>query len=314
MLVIQNESIDSCITNILLQNLANGNSKNLCTHFVDPSAFSILIRNINDWYIEDRSYVWIVGIPMNNDVYTALSNIVDGSHCKFIYIDSSDHDDKQKLMVEYLERYPNFKSIKNMYGSNAMNVFEFMKTKQYPLDVLKNVYGIIMDIDSYSEFGENYDSGYKLQIIYDELGYQHFKENFIDGVFKNGLQHRSDSMIERKRKHIKRLYDRSVIQQEGEVVLAMTDFHIIHDLVYFTKMKHKILNMITMDDEIHIEIFMKDKNISKFLNDIMLKKYFQSEVISYSGDLHYGVIRLREKIKYSAALSIIKYLHSEMQY
>jgi hypothetical protein len=187
-----------------------------------------------------------------------------------------------------------------------------MKTKGYHLDVLKNVYDIIMDIDSYSEFGENYDRGYKLQILYDELGYQHFKENFIDGVFKNGLQHRSDSMIERKRKHIKRLYERSVIQMEGEVIFATTDFHIVHDLVYFTKMKHKILNMITMDDEIHIEIFMKDKNISNFLNDIMLKKYFQSEVISYSGDLHYGVIRLREKIKYSAALSIIKYLHSEM--
>jgi hypothetical protein len=312
MLVIQDSSIDSCLVNILLQNLANNNNKNLCTHFVDPNAFSVLLKNINDWYIEDRSFVWIVGIPMNNDIYKSLKEVVENSACKFIYIDSSEHNEKQQLMLEYLSRNSNFKLIENMYGSNSKNVFEFMKNKQYPLAVLNNILDIINVVDDFTEFDSNYSSSYRLHTLFNELGYQHFKENFIDGIFKDGLRLRSDSIIERKKKHIKRLYEKSVIQQENGIVLAMTEFNIMYDLIYFTDTKQKILNMITLDDEIHIELFINGVNISRFLEEIMIKKYFQSEIISFTGIHGHGVIRLREKIKYSSAISIIKYLHSEL--
>lgn len=310
MIVIQDDTLDSCVCNILLQNLGTEYKKTVSTHFVISSEFSILSKQIAKWYFEpeEKHFVWIINQDLKIDTLMTLGIIVnENPQCKFIYV-KYDVDSKQIHMLDELSKHSNFKYL--MYDdakSNSYMIYKFMSEKNYELHNTKN---ILRDTYSFEHYGNRYEYGYKMNVLYEELGFYHFKEQFLYGNFSNGLLNRADSIIERRKKIIENNFKKGVIQQDDGIVFAVSETDLFNDLIYFTNQKKIIINLINSTE---LKIFYKKENLKEFFDIIKIREFFKAEISSVQGELNVGTINIKPEIKFEAAVGILQYLYSELR-
>lgn len=308
MIVVHPETLDSCVSNILLQNIANTFSKTLVTHFIEQSELNITMKYILKWYIEKetKQFLWIVGHIIDFEKYLTIENILrEYPNTKVVWVEHSTTQ-KQQQMLDKLLTYKNFKHLQNGEASFEI-IYNFMITKNYPV---YDLYPIIQELKEYSGKICITKNSYMFNLIYEEFGFYHFKEVFLKGYVSPGIHNLTDEIIERKRKHLQKLTKQGVIQRDETGIIAITD-DCLNDLVYITKGKYTIINMVQTS---YIKLFCDDiqGDAKTYLENIKLTKFFSSEISKIEYHKNYANIYIKDKIKYEAVVNILKYLHSEI--
>lgn len=310
MIVIQDNTLDSCVCNILLQNLGTEYNKTVSTHFVVSTEFSILAKQISKWYFEEneRKFVWLINQELKLDTFMTLGLILnENPQCKFIFV-KFDNTIKQEQMLKELSKNDNFKYLTYSEAkSNSYIIYNFMKEKGYNTHNIKN---LLRDTYSFEHYLNRYEYGYKLSVLFEELGFYHFKEQFLFGNFSDGLMNRSDSIIGRRKNNIEQNYKKGSIQQADGIVFSVTEDDVFNDLIYFTQQKKIIICLI---NSTILKIFYKKEDLKEFFNIIKIQNFFKSEISSIHGDINVGIINLKPEIKFESAVNILKYLQSELR-
>lgn len=311
MILVCGDDIDSCVSSILLEKLSRKYNKNMSIHFIKSKEINIVIKQILTYYvpIDSQKFIWIVGQNFDASSHELLSAACElYPNIKFIYCNPNKNDISTRI-CKILQKYVNFKEIdcKNITSSKC--IYDFMLSKNY-IDEHK----LPNMIESW--YDENNSDFFTYDLFFKEFGFHHTKETFFT-IENNRIINLQATLLERYKNNISKLYKKGTVQIDDKVIIAITENSILDELVYFSKKDKSIINLVAREDNsIDSIIYIYDCEYGNKIERLHVSNFFKSEILK-EGFLNpkksVYEIRLKEGIKYTSALNILKYILSELQ-
>jgi len=319
MIAVLPDTFDSCVSSILLQNIAYRFKKHLSLHFCNSNEFGIYSKQLSKYYLEphETKFVWIINQDLNIDTAMQLAVLINEyPYSKFIYLGYI-NDSKQNNILLELNKNKNFKYIL-CTESICDSIYKFGIEKEYipiseKFDTFVTLSNNIISLNAMNNMMDtmgSYDHQYRLNLMYTEFGFYHFKENFVSGINEKTLQ-LSESILKRKKSNIEYLFKNGSIQKDENIILATTEDCMLNDLIYFSLYKKSIINLVQAT-EIYVYTGMLC-NIKEFFNIIQIDKFFKSEIYKIEIVGNFGKIYIKDKIKFESAIGILKYIFNELK-
>lgn len=314
MYLLTKESVDCCICNIFLENVSREFNRELKTFFCSDNTCSIVLKELNNFYLpeEEKCFVWISGLVLDFQCSEVILQILkENTNVKIIFINniklesSEDKIEVQERLLLELNSYKNFNEIKGDYFSSSMTAYKFIEKKGYCSELLPRMKKMAEIAELIIDKKVSLLSSY-FNLYFQDMGYYNFKETFLFCKVPQKLKGKLQLLYNRKKRLLEKLISKKSLQTNDSCVMCLSEYD-IHDVLFLEYNR----NIINFYDKDKICIYLSESN-DDFFEEIKLMKYFGKDIYNTYSNEKYHLIELKEKILYTNALNLIKYLFTEL--